>query len=388
MMFTPQIIFTLSGVIIVLIYVTWVARNNMAWINYVNRKIQIPTGKSISVSVIVAARNEELQIGNLLQSLLTQYYPPSKFQVIISNDFSTDKTAEACIALQHKFQQSGIQFILINPLENQPSGKKAALERAIILATGELILTTDADCIVSPDWIASFSAKFAISSAQMITGFVKLNNGENLFADLQAIDVLSLSGVGATSVIKNKPLMCNGANLAFTKTAFVEAGGYSYGIDQPGGDDTYLMLKINQLFPGKVVFNEDPKSIVTTNPQPNFKHFVKQRIRWASKVKYYNESYVKATGLLIFAVNLVLILVALFALIGWLNWIVALTLWILKATADALFLFHLATFTSQHRLLFVFLPAQILYPFYSLAGTFIAMKKMDYEWKNRNYKGQ
>jgi biofilm PGA synthesis N-glycosyltransferase PgaC len=203
-------------------------------------------------------------------------------------------------------------YLLTDQKINSP-GKKAALERAIKMATGDLILTTDADCSVSPDWIASFAAKFAESSAPMITGFVKLHAGENLFANLQAIDVLSLSGIGATSVINNKPLMCNGANLAFTKAAFSDAGGYDYGIDQPGGDDSYLMFKINELFPNKVVFNEDPKSIVTTNPQPDLKHFVRQRVRWASKVKYYKESYVKATGLLIFAVNMVLLLVALLA---------------------------------------------------------------------------
>lgn len=388
MMVNVEIIFSLIAVIIALSYVTWVARNNLAWIKYVNRKPVSPSGQNTFVSVIIAARNEESQIGSLLQDLLTQNYPPAKFQIIISNDFSTDKTADVCNAMAHKFQQCGIQFLLINAAENELSGKKAALERAIKKATGDLILTTDADCLVSPDWIASFAAKFTESSAQMITGFVKLHDGENLFANLQAIDVLSLSGIGATSVINNKPLMCNGANLAFTKAAFSDAGGYDYGIDQPGGDDTYLMFKINELFPGKVVFNEDPKSIVTTNPQPDLNHFVRQRVRWASKVKYYKESYVKTTGVLIFAVNLVLLLVALLAVIGSLNWIIALAIWILKATADLLFLFHLATFTAQLRLLFVFLPAQILYPFYSLAGTFIAMKKTNYEWKNRNYKSQ
>ncbi|MBL7913793.1 MAG: glycosyltransferase [Bacteroidia bacterium] len=388
MMVNVEIIFSLIAVIIALSYVTWVARNNMAWIKYVNRKPVSPSGKYTSITVVIAARNEENLIENLLQELLNQNYPPSKFQVIISNDFSTDKTADVCNAMAHKFQQSGIQFLIINAAENELSGKKAALERAIKKATGDLILTTDADCSVSPDWVASFAGKFAESSAPMITGFVKLHDGGNLFANLQAIDVLSLSGIGATTVINNKPLMCNGANLAFTKAAFSEAGGYDYGIDQPGGDDTYLMFKINQLFPGKILFNEDPKSIVTTNPQPDLKHFVRQRVRWASKVKYYKESYVKTTGVLIFTVNLVLLLAALLAAIGSLNWIIALAIWILKATADLLFLFHLSTFTSQLRLLFVFLPAQILYPFYSLAGTLIAMKKTDYEWKSRDYKNQ
>ena len=387
MNFTPAIIISLAAFIVVFTYVVWVARNNMAWINYVNRKFRNPINDLISVSVVVAARDEEENIENLLHALLNQNYPPSKFQVIISNDFSSDATASLCTGMEHKFQQCGIQFFLVNPSENQTSGKKAALERAITKATGKLILTTDADCIVSPDWIASYAAKYAETAASMITGFIKIKESKSLFANMQAIDVLSLSGVGATSVISNKPLMCNGANLAFTKEAFIDAGGYNYGADQPGGDDTYLMLKIKQRFPGKIVFNNDPGSIVTTGAQPDLKNFIWQRIRWASKVKYYNEKYIRNTGLLIFATNLILILVATLAVAGWLYWMVALLLWILKAAADLLFLFHLASFTSQHRLLFVFLPAQMLYPFYSVAGTLIAMKKMDYNWKNRNYKG-
>src|SRR5689334_11565825 len=104
------------------------------------------TSYSTKASIIIPARNEEKNIAQLLQALEKQTYPPRLFEIIVINDHSTDKTVE----IVQQFPR-----VLLSDLENEVHAgyKKKSIEQGVTMATGRLIITTDADCIPPPTWI-------------------------------------------------------------------------------------------------------------------------------------------------------------------------------------------------------------------------------------------
>ncbi len=111
------------------------------------------------VTVVVAARNEAGNIEPLLESLARQDYPHDLLEIIIVNDNSTDRTPIVVSGfIERNRLQSGLRMRLIyNPF----SGKKRAIRYGIEKASGELILTTDADCTVGPGWVSAHAGAFA-----------------------------------------------------------------------------------------------------------------------------------------------------------------------------------------------------------------------------------
>lgn len=374
-----------AAFIMILFYDGWLARWTMNWIQKTDRSHLLVTTSTLTVSVVVAVRNESQNILNCLDALLHQSYDPSLTEFLISDDFSDDNTGDLIISEMPAFLSKGFALTLIEPVAGDLPGKKEALARAIMRAKGKLILTTDADCLPGPEWIRSFASVQLAEDADMVTGFVKVSNQDKLFDKIQALEFLSLSGIGAMSVISNKPLMCNGANLAFTKEAFMNAGGYQYGNQIPTGDDTYLMLKIASQNDRKIVFNYFPQSVISTTPQPDFKTLIDQRIRWASKVKHYHEGYIKRFGLLIFGVNLMLLVLLVMTSLQIMPWQFLLAAWLLKAAGDFLVLIHTSAFAAQRRILLLFLPVHVIYPFYSLVAAFFSLQRTNYQWKGRNF---
>ncbi len=380
-------IFYLVALSLICIYALLVLRWALAWVIYPERKNSESTGNPVRISVIVPVRNEAVNIENCMKSLTKQIYPPEGFEIIISDDESTDDT----IRIVQEFineKKSKSPFRLLTATSGMTSGKKAALQRAIQEASGELIVTTDADCTFQTTWLTSIAACYKETDASMITGFVRLQPFHSLMEMLQSLEFLSLSGTGAVSVILQKPLMCNGANLAFSKEAFINAGGYEYGGKVPSGDDTFLMLQLAAKRQGSVVFNKDPGSVVTSVPTKGFLPLVSQRKRWASKISSYREGYIKRTGIFFFLVNFVMITTIVSGLINTWSWKSIIIFWIMKSFADFLFLVPMIFFARQRQLLLLFLPAVFIYPIYAVAGMFLTMGIKQYRWKGRTYNPQ
>ncbi len=114
------------------------------------------------VTVVVAARNEERLITTLLDGLSRQDYPTDLLEIIIVNDNSTDRTPIVVSEFIESLRQhSAISIRLIfNPFP----GKKRAIRYGIEKSSGELILTTDADCTVRPGWVSAHAAAYSAGS--------------------------------------------------------------------------------------------------------------------------------------------------------------------------------------------------------------------------------
>src|SRR6185436_883472 len=134
---------------------------------------------SIKISVIIPARNEEENIGKLLSSIEKQTYPSHLFEVIVVDDHSTDNT----VAVVNSY--SFAKLIKLE-FDNINSYKKKAIESGIAAASGDLIVTTDADCIVPGNWLKTFASFKETINPVFIAAPVALENESNLLQTFQA----------------------------------------------------------------------------------------------------------------------------------------------------------------------------------------------------------
>ena len=333
---------------------------------------------SVRISVIIAARNEEENIGNLLASIASQAYPKQLFEVIVVDDHSTDNTMGVV---------KNFAFVKLIQLQAESinSYKKKALETGIAAASGDLIVTTDADCVVHKNWLKTIAGFKKETDAVFIAAPVVMKNGPKLLQAFQSLDFLVLQGITAASVKKGIHNMCNGANLAYERSVFFEVNGFT-GIDHiASGDDMLLMQKIAQRFPGKVSYLLSKEAIVTTQAANKWKEFFSQRIRWASKATNYNDWKIFSVLFLVYFFNCSLL--ALF-IVGFWNhnlWWGLIAILFIKTLIEFIFLTPVSSFYNRAHLLKLFPLFQPLHIVYTvIAGWFGVFGR--FEWKGRRVK--
>lgn len=333
------------------------------------------------VSVIIPARNEATRINKCLDALLEQSYPKEYTEIIVVNDFSTDETAAR--VLHHPLR---CKLINLSDHISQDinSYKKKAIETGIDGSTGELIICTDADCTMGVDWIRMLVTVFEKKHVKFIAAPVKIIADGSLLAIFQILDFISLQGITGAAVYKNLYPMCNGANLAYSRKAYDEVHGFSDIDHIASGDDMLLMKKIQSRFSGEIGYVKSQQAIVSTGPAENFKAFINQRIRWASKISHYKHPATFLTLALVYFVNIflfVLFIVCFFY--GHWRWLIFLIAF--KTISEYFFVSKVATFFQQQGLMKYFPLCQPFHILYTIvAGSFGSFGK--YEWKNRKVK--
>lgn len=339
----------------------------------------------ISVSIIVPARNEEKNIGKLIQSILSQDYNPTYIEIIIIDDNSEDQTAE----IVKSFNKQNIKLYNLKDLladyEIQNAYKKRAIEQAVKKATGKLIVTTDADCIAPPRWISSIVSLYILKKPKLITGPVAFTYDQTLFQKFQALDFMSMIGITAASLNKGMFNLANGANLAYEKEAFLEVNGYQDIDKNASGDDMFLIYKIAQKFKNEVAFLKNKDAIVLTNPNKTINEFIQQRFRWTSKSFSYQDKRITLILGWVYLFNLLIIMTMLLVLFGPLKLKVLLSVLFYKFLVDYVFLRRVSNFFGERKLLKIFFVSEIIHVFYIVSigtlGNFINSK-----WKGRTIK--
>lgn len=330
---------------------------------------------NIKISVIIPARNEENNIGPLLDALQQQTYPEELFEVIVIDDHSTDQTANIVR------RYTSVKLISLKD-EGINSYKKKAIETGIMAATGDLIVTTDADCIPAENWLSTIAAFKKEKGSVFITAPVAINCNSSFVQVFQSMDFMVLQGITAAVVQKNKMSMCNGANLAYERNVFKEVNGFA-GIDHiASGDDMLLMYKIWKKYPGKVHYVRSQEAIVSTAPMRTWKDFFNQRIRWASKARNYDDKRILPVLLLVYLFNLSFVALAIAGFFCYCYWINLAAFLIAKTIIEYPFFISLAKFFRKQwaiKLFFFFQPVHILYTI--ISGLFGQFGK--YEWKGR-----
>lgn len=330
------------------------------------------------ISVVIAARNEEKTLPPLLRQLAAQDYPPSLFEVLVVDDFSTDRTADVVREAQ------GSPFRLLQPADPKGS-KKKAIEAGVRAARGSFIVITDADCTVPPQWLRTLESAHWQTGACFLAAPVKFTHDGSLLQRFQALDFLMLQGITAATVQLRLGALCNGANLAYTKAAFESVNGFA-GIDRVAtGDDLLLMHKIWKRHPDGIRYVKSRDAIVVTDPMPGWKEFFMQRRRWGSKTLVYEDWRLVAVLGFVFLLNLAFVALLAACWTGLPALLSLLLLWLGKALAEWLFLRPVARFYGEAALLpglFLYQPLHALYT----VGVGLWSQWGRYEWKGRRTK--
>lgn len=333
------------------------------------------------ISVVIAARNEETNIRACLDSVLAQTYPSALYEVIVVDDHSTDATAEIIRSYPR------VNLILLKDIvtEELNSYKKKAIETGVGVASGELIVSTDADCIVPDGWLSSIANLYETKHPVFIAAPVAYHKEKNFLQIFQSLDFMSLQGITGGAINKRMHYMCNGANLAYKRSVFYEAGGFA-GIDSvASGDDMLLMQKISKLYPKKIAFLRSRSAIVETAAASSVKAFLNQRIRWASKADKYPDK--KMTWILIFVYlfNLYIFVSFVLAFIYPREWIMFTILMMGKIATEMIFLIPVSRFFQKQKLLWWFPISQPFHIIYTLIAGWLG-KFGSYTWKERRVK--
>jgi cellulose synthase/poly-beta-1,6-N-acetylglucosamine synthase-like glycosyltransferase len=338
------------------------------------------TAQKNFISVIIPVRNEAKYILTLIDSLRKQTYPREYYEVIFIDDFSSDKTPHLL-----ELNCSG-NIRWITP-QGQPdrSSKKNAIHSGIINAKGNLIVTTDADCTHSPNWLSIINDFYTATGSCFIAAPVKFHHGKGLLSVFQSLDFITLQGITGAGIARNFHFMCNGANLAYKKNVFFEVKGFQ-GIDHiASGDDMLLMYKIWKQHPRQVHFLKNYESMVVTDPPGTWKEFFRQRKRWAGKSLVYDDYRMILVLLFVYLLNLsfVVLIVASFFQIIFLLY--ALIFWVLKTLIEWPFVYQVSRFYKEEKLMKYFFGLQPLHIFYTV---FIGLMSQAgrYEWKGRRTK--
>ena len=268
-------------------------------------------GFKTKVSVVIPARNEAANIEDCIESVLAQTYPSRLLEILVMDDASEDETA----AIASRYAAKNTQ-VKVHSLAHNPSGKshkKRAVEKGIELAAGELIVATDADCTHTKHWIESLVNSYEEDGNCFIAAPVIYTTYPTVLSIFQTLDFLSLQGITGASVHRRFHTMCNGANIAYSRSVFYEVKGFE-GIDAlPTGDDMLLMHKVYKRHPKKIVWLKNKHALVQTDAAPTWKAFFQQRIRWASKAAYFDDKRIFYVLLLVYLVNVSLFFTAIAA---------------------------------------------------------------------------
>lgn len=303
------------SILLLLLYSSLIILYRIWFKRLVPFSVSVDHSPKTSFSVIIPARNEALNIYACLSSILNQEYPGKLFEVIVIDDFSTDNTVTIIKTLQTK--HANLQLIqLADELQGEKINayKKKAIEIGIRKSSGDWIVTTDADCSAEKQWLCTLDATIQFNQPVFIAAPVVFKKDKTLLSLFQYFDFLSLQGITAASVSAGFHSMCNGANLAYEKAVFYEVDGFA-GIDMiASGDDMLLMNKMKEKYPERISYVFSKDAIISTDPMPDLKSFLNQRIRWASKADTYKDKGIFFVLLLVYCFNVSLCLLFITAL--------------------------------------------------------------------------
>lgn len=324
------------------------------------------------VSIIVAARNEETNIGRCLESFTHLTYPRDLLEIIVINDRSTDGTPY--IVREYAERYPFMRLLHAAAGEGHLVGKTNAVTQGIEASTGEILLMTDADCSVRPKWVEETVKYYAAPAIGLVPGFTDIRH-RNLFEAMQALDWFALFTVASATAAIRFPVTAVGTNFTVRRTAYEATGGYRK-IPFSVTEDYALFHAVTSQTEFTARFPMDPGTLVESEPCPTLGTLYGQRKRWFSGGKGMD-----AKSILIFTwawlLNL-LILIGLAA--GWQGAVAAL---IVKAAADLILTLPALTRFKRWVLLPAFPLFELYFFLYVLLMPPVVLTGRKVVWKDR-----
>lgn len=332
-------------------------------------------------SIVIPFRNEEHNLPDLLQSLTQLNYPKEQFEIVFVDDASKDNSAR--VINNWRMENPWIHLTILDNVRVSKSPKKDAITRAVMIAKHPWIITTDADCMVQPEWLSVYDTYIQNNTAEMIAGAVRFPTKGFLLSHFQQMDLLSLQGASIGSFGLGEAFMCNGANFAYTKTFFSDLKGFHGNNHIASGDDVFLLQKAIANCPEKVHYLKHQGAIVTTKPEKSWFKLFKQRVRWASKASAYQSDFAKGMAIVVFLANFILVSGLLLLAFNLMHWPLLLTLFCIKFIVDFILMYQANRFLKMS--MYSVFVSSLIYPVFS---TLVALYSLigGFEWKRENIK--
>ncbi|HHE37231.1 MAG TPA: glycosyltransferase, partial [Candidatus Cloacimonetes bacterium] len=175
-------------------------------------------------SIIIAARNEEKNLPQLLENLVDQNYPQDHYEIIVADDRSSDRTSLIVKEYIQKFPN--LKLIRIKEETENLVGKKNALNNAIKKSEYEILAFTDADCLPTKNWLSEINKHFD-DKTDFVTGYSPLISKEKKINLLKNLERSSHFAVVAGSLGLNWKITCSARNMAYRKSIYDKMNGFS-----------------------------------------------------------------------------------------------------------------------------------------------------------------
>ena len=384
--------------------------------------------RQYSVSVVVAARNEERNIGRCLERLVSQDYPSDRYEVVVVDDRSEDGSGEIVKDFGRRYDH--VRLVRVDTTPVGVSAKKYALTQGISASKGEILFVTDADCLPGRGWLSGMMRYFE-PDVGMVAGYSPFQVGEGLsgsavgvleqvatwgvnegyseaafsggagsagvsgvsmepqggmssqrlgrrfFERLLAFEAMVTATMAAGSIGIGGGITCAARNLAYRREVFEQVGGFSKIEKARSGDDTLLLQLVGKATKWKVRYSISPKTFVQTFPPDGVGAFYDQRTRHFSTAKIFTKPLLALAGA-IYLFDFLLIVSVPWALIT--GTMFPLICFGAKALADWMAMWRSSKIFGARRLLGLFPIMELLYPpyivFFGALGAF-----KNFRWK-------
>jgi cellulose synthase/poly-beta-1,6-N-acetylglucosamine synthase-like glycosyltransferase len=224
------------------------------------------------VSVLIPAWNEEVGIIKTLESVLDTYY--EKLEVIIINDGSTDNTHQLVDSFLEAYEKNHFLKPNVKYLDIENSGKAKALNKALKIATGEIVFTIDADSIMDRDTITNIVKRFDDPAVAAVAGHVIIGNKKKPLEIIQQLEYLCGFFFKRADSLFNSVYIIGGAAAAYRKSVLEKLGGFDHEIITEDIELSTRMLAHGY----KTKYASD--AVVYTEGPDEFKGLCNQRLRW------------------------------------------------------------------------------------------------------------
>ncbi|ARV16171.1 glycosyltransferase family 2 protein [Polaribacter sp. SA4-12] len=349
---------------------------------------EILENNSTSFSVVIPFRNEAKNLPLLLESITELNYPKELVEFILVDDDSSDNSVEIIKKCQVERSRNlkpldcdRVDIRVIKNIRTSNSPKKDAITTAISIANNNWIVTTDADCIVTENWLKNLDTFIQEKNSKMVVAPVNYKVENNFLEQFQLLDFMSMQGTTIGGFGIEFPFLCNGANFAYRKDEFLKLNGFEGNNNIASGDDIFLFEKFIKADKRSVHYLKSKEAIVTTFPVKSWRDLINQRTRWAAKTSSFSSIKVKLIGLLVLLTNFLVIYYLFTQSIE-----VLLIPFVIKMVID-LFLFLPTIQFFEHKSSFYkwYIFASLLYPFFSIFVIFNSLF-FKYNWKGRRFK--
>lgn len=229
------------------------------------------------ISVIIPSRNEAAHISACVGSVLAQAYPDRLFEVIVVDDYSSDGTSGI---VEEQFP--GVKLVSLEKA-GLPGGKKNALARGIEAASGDWIVTVDADCVLRGNALITSVYAFEKLGYRLVTGPVLISEARGALTTFQRYEVATLMLITGSGYLSGLHALANGAFLSFEKASYAALGAGRLRQEYASGDDMFLAEALYVQLPGQTGFLKNRDVGAETRAESTWTSFMLQRIRWASK---------------------------------------------------------------------------------------------------------